>query len=860
MMRPLPIFELNACSKTEINLWKTTLKPGKLLVEDFPQFSRQKKTPMRLSVLSKALAGLIGFSAGLFASDSSPAAADGHDFFEKKVRPVLIENCYECHSAESKKIKGGLLLDTRAGTLKGGETGPAIVPGDPGKSLLVKAILHADEDLKMPPKHKLLPSEVEDLIAWVKMGAPDPREEKTANAKKEIKGKDFWSFKKPEKHAPPQVKQADWPLTDIDFFVLHALEEKGFSPAPPAEKRVWLRRVSFDLIGLPPTPAELADFLADDSAQAYATVVDRLLASPAYGERWGRHWLDVARYADTAGDSSDYPVPQAYRYRDYVIDSFNQDKPFDQFIQEQIAGDLLPHATEEERYSHLIATGYIANARRFGVNPEFVQHLTIEDTIDNLGKAFLGLTVSCARCHDHKYDPISVEDYYGLYGIFSSTKYPFAGSENEKRQRGLPPLLPDEQVSEIFKSFNQEVAPIDEKIKGLEAEIAELRKRRQKEAAGEKAEPAAPSARSFAVIRDEIKELRRQREKLSGKAPQVERAYAVMDGEGKNTRIQLRGEPAKLGDETPRKFLDVLGGQTLPPEEKGSGRLELAQWITDQKNPLTARVLANRIWQQHFGKGLVATPNDFGIRGKAPTHPELLDFLAVRLMEQGWTLKPLHRMIVLSQTYRQSSANSHDYTHADSKNELLWKFDRKRLDAEAIRDAFLLVSGRLDTERPKPHPFPSEDKWGFTQHSPFNAVYDSDMRSVYLMQQRIKKHPFLELFDGADPNSSTAVRSINITPLQALFMMNDKFAHAQAHLFAARVLKTASDDRERIIFAHRAALGRAPTENEIEQMTSYLAAFREKIAGSCSSAELEEKPWESAARVLLSSNEFMFID
>ncbi|MGV3774045.1 MAG: DUF1553 domain-containing protein [Verrucomicrobiales bacterium] len=813
---------------------------------------------MRINVFTSLLTVGFGFGWAVAASELSALTAEQIDFFEKKVRPVLVENCYECHSVQNNKSKGGLALDTREGLLKGGGGGPVIVPHDPDKSLIIKAILRTDEELQMPPKHKLPDEKIQDLIAWVRMGAPDPRGTE-APAEPASDPKDFWSFKKVVKVSPPSVAKTDWPLTEIDFFILQTLENKGLTPAPATDKTTWLRRVTFDLAGFPPAPSEIDDFLDDDSAEAHAKVVDRLLASPAYGERWGRYWLDVVRYADTAGDSSDYPVPQAYRYRDYVIESFNQDKPFDQFIAEQIAGDLLPHKDRQERYKNLIATGYIANSRRFGVNPENVQHLTIEDSIDNLGKAFLGLTVSCARCHDHKYDPLTMEDYYGLYGIFSSTKYPFAGSENEKRQRGLVPLLPEDQVNEIFKAHNEKVGPIEDKIKELEAEIVELR-RKEREKSPESEKDAPVNTRTPRAVREEIRALRRDIEKLTAKAPRVERAYAVTDGEGKDVRIHTRGEPRKPGKVAPRKFIEVLGGYPVPPEVKGSGRLELAKWIASTNNPLTARVLVNRVWQFHFGNGLVTTPNDFGIRGKAPSHPELLDYLAARLMEENWSLKSMHRLMVLSQTYRQSSANPSDWSIPDPNNAYLWKFNRKRLDAEALRDSLLFVSGRLENEKPRPHPFPPEDKWGYTQHNPFNAVYESSYRSVYLMQQRIKKHPYLELFDGADPNSSTAVRTINITPLQALFMMNDKFAHAQSQVFAKRVIESSTDEEERITYAHRVAFGRPPKESELGQMRNYLAAYRASIAGNCTNEELEQKPWESAARVLFSSNEFCFID
>ncbi|MDQ6632767.1 MAG: DUF1549 domain-containing protein, partial [Verrucomicrobiota bacterium] len=407
---------------------------------------------------------------------------EGFDFFEKNIRPVLNDRCYKCHSSQSKKVKGGLLLDSPKTMLQGGETGPAIVPFQPEKSLLLKAIQWSDPDLQMPPKEKLSSAQIKNFETWIKMGAPDPRTELAQSPKSNVKSPtapyDYaaaqtnWAFQKPKNSPIPKVKNKAWPITPIDNFILAKLEDKNIAPNATVNKRVLIRRATFDLTGLPPTPEEIKSFLDDKSPDAFEKVVDRLLASPGYGEQWGRHWLDVARYADTSGCNSDYPIPQAYKYRNYVIQSFNHDKPFDEFIREQIAGDLLPCKTESEKFEKIIATGYLAISRRFGSrNNEF--HLTIEDTIDNVGKGILGLSVSCARCHDHKFDPIPTKDYYALYGIFESTKYAFPGTEIYKHPKDLVPLASGTNIADVFK-YQTDLAILDDEIDKLGEKKREL--------------------------------------------------------------------------------------------------------------------------------------------------------------------------------------------------------------------------------------------------------------------------------------------------------------------------------------------------------------------------------------------------
>ena len=814
---------------------------------------------IRISVALLVAGWVNSLPAAQVASFASSASAEGAEFFEKKIRPLLVERCYECHSDE-KKIKGGLRLDVRDGALKGGNSGPAVVPGKPEKSLLIQAVRYSDGDLQMPPKHRLSPEEIASLEAWVKMGAPDPRSE-TNNAPPAYsvnieEGKKFWSFQPVKSPTPPSTKNRRWVRNDIDRFLLAKLEEKGLSPAPDADKRTLIRRATFDLTGLPPTPEEVDTFLADRSADAFEKIVDRLLASPAYGERWGRHWLDVVRYADTSGCNSDYPIPDAHKYRNYVINAYNRDLPYDEFVREQLAGDLMSAKSDDEHFEKVIATGYLAISRRFGSrNNEF--HLTIEDTIDNVGKSVLGLSVSCARCHDHKFDPILNRDYYALYGIFSSTKYAFPGTEIYRHPKDFVPLVKGANV-DVLATYQAKLAAIDDEIEDLKRKRIALGKVTEEDEEGDMLDPE--TREKLAKVKEDMKAVRERQKELEDNPPDVPRAYGVADGKTADAKIQKKGQPSSLGDVVPRGYLQVLGGYALAKEEKGSGRLELAQWLTDAKNPLTPRVMVNRIWQRHFGRGIVQTPNDFGARGKAPTHPELLDYLAARFVESGWSVKTVHKLIMLSHAYRMSSADNSRYAQIDPNNDWLWRFSPRRLDAEEVRDAMLAVSGNLDRAMGSAHPFPPEGEWKYSQHKPFVAVYETKQRSIYLMQQRIKKNPFLELFDGADTNATTGERNVSTTPLQALFMMNDPFAHEEAEQFAKRIAEL-PDDAERIELAYRLAFGRSASVDEVRAAEEYL---QQCAAGLKETGLPTEKQAHAAlssyCRVLLSSNEFMFLD
>ncbi|WP_442509280.1 PSD1 and planctomycete cytochrome C domain-containing protein [Novipirellula sp. SH528] len=728
-------------------------------------------------------------------SNDPPITDEQLAFFESRIRPLLATHCYECHSSECDELQGGLLVDSRPTMRRGGDTGPAVVPGDVEHSLLIQAVRY-DDAMEMPPDEKLSDAEIADLESWVKMGAPDPRSDATRFVRKKIdvnKARQFWSLRPIADPIPPEPKDTSWGYNEIDRFVAVELDRHRLRPVGDADKRTLIRRATYDLIGLPPSPAEVASFLADESPDAFAKVVDRLLESPHYGERWGRHWMDLVRYADTAGDNSDYPIPEAYRYRNYIIDSLNADKPYDQFLREQIAGDLLPAATDLQRNEQTIATGYLAISRRFGsVVKDYPQHLTIEDSLDNIGRAVLGMTVTCARCHDHKFDPISQDDYYGLYGILASSRYPFPGIELDSKPRDFVPLV-------------------------------------------EKGKPSKTLV------------------------------YAMAEGDVDDAAVHLRGEPTKPGDVIPRRFLEVLGGQMLSAEEtRHSGRLSLATWLTAVDNPLTARVMVNRIWQYHFGTGLVKTPSDFGVRGLPPTHPELLDWLASRFIADGWSIKQVHRRIMLSRTYQLSSQVDDNAAaiQTDPNNDWHWRFNRQRLDAETLRDTLLVLSGELETSMPRePHPFPSTDKWKYTQHHPFRDVYDSNKRSVYLMMARLNARPYFTTFDGADQNASTSVRDSSVTTVQSLYLMNDPFVHERAEKLATRLLQADQDHDARLVLAYEWIYGRLPTAAERTDITQWMRSMNDALKQSENAKDVREREtWTAFTRSMLRTNEFLYVD
>jgi hypothetical protein len=808
----------------------------------------------------------------LFCAAPFVHGGDSETFFELNIRPVLAGTCFKCHG--DKKTSHGLRVDSREALLRGGDSGPAIVPGDPERSLLMQAIQYAHDDLKMPPDKRLPDRVVADFAAWVKQGAAWPKSVKSIGSA--FQEQRHWAFESLRKTYPPS-DPSGWAETPIDRYMATKYREHGLKPAREADKRTLIRRLTFDLVGLPPTPEETAAFLADDSSNAWAKLVERLLASPHYGERWGRHWMDVVRYADTAGDNADYPIPEAHRYRDYIIDAFNADKPYDQFVQEQIAGDLLAKQGPGEKYAErLVATGFLALARRYATAPYELWHLTMEDTIETTGRAFLGLTLRCARCHDHKFDPVTQKDYYAIYGIFASTQFPWTGGEEfasmKKPREHLVPLMPMDGTAlwrAVQRSIRNKLAAENKRTSEQVSRLADLvgQLATQKQGDASKAQREALT-KEFEAIQKQL----RAREKALREDPwlleksnlpdDLPAAFAVEEGQPGDVHLQVRGEVDQQGPIVQRgvpQFLAGSGPLNIP--SGSSGREQLAKWLTDVDNPLTARVMANRIWQHHFGRGIVTTPSNFGIRGEPPTHRELLDWLAGQFIASGWSIKALHRHILLSKTYRLASDNDASNAAKDPGNRWYWRFDRRRLDAEEIRDALLQAAGRLDRSRPGAHPFPPIDQWKWTQHAPFKEVYPTNHRSVYLMTQRFQRHPFLALFDGPDTNTSTEQRTRSTVPQQALFLMNNPWMREQAEGFAHRLIHSAQDPWQRIELAHQLAWSRLARPMELEMGVHYIDAYKKELEkNGVPTGRLEAEAWTSYARILLSANEFVYVD
>ncbi|MBM3833369.1 MAG: DUF1553 domain-containing protein [Verrucomicrobia bacterium] len=697
-----------------------------------------------------------------------------------------------------------------------------------------------------------------------------------------------WAFVPLKKTAPPSDPTTS-STHPIDLFVSAKLREKSLKPVELADKRTLARRLYFDLIGLPPRPDELQAFLDDTSAQAWPRLVDKLLASSHYGERWGRHWMDVVRYADTAGDNADYPIPEVHLYRDYIIDSFNADKPYDQFVREQLAGDILAQQSPRERYAEqVVATGFLALSRRYGTGPGELWHLVLEDTIETAGRSFLGLTLRCARCHDHKYDPITTQDYYALYGIFASTRFPWAGSEEvaskQFNRMQFAPLVPSAEALPRFEAHEQKVKQLRTEIERTEKEdtivVALQNVNAQIEQLSNEKRRLENEKQDTRSLQSQLSELGKQRDetkrKLDAKLKTLRTelrnlqkpglpsdlpgAYAVQEGQPSDARVQLRGDPSNQGAVVERNVPQFLAnGQKLNIPKGSSGRLQFADWMI--QHPLTARVVVNRIWQYHFGKGIVATPSNFGLRGDPPTHPELLDWLAARFIESGWSFKTMHRLIVSSKTYQLSSRENAADLEKDPGNQLYWRHDRRRLEAEAIRDSMMMAAGTLNLAGPREHAFPPIKDWGWTQHHPFKEIYPSNHRSIYLMTQRFQRHPYLALFDGPDTNTSTDVRRDSTVPLQALYMMNNDFVREQAVAFAKRLIATSSDFRQRIRLASELAWSRQPNENELDKAGLYLGQFREELAREGVTQEDHElETWTSYARIIFGANEFVYVD
>lgn len=868
-------------------------------------------------------------------------ANEGIEFFEKEIRPILVERCYKCHSAEH-KIKGGLNLDSRAGLQQGGDSGAVVVAKDAGASLLIEAVRYHNRDLQMPPKNRLPDQEIRLLEKWVNLGAPDPREGSAtidAGGMSLEEGKKFWSFRPLASVSPPETDPSP-----VDAFIRKKLEEENLSFAPPADRRTLIRRITQNLTGLPPTTEEVAAFVADTSSDAFSKLVDRLLDSPHYGVRWGRHWLDVARYSDSNGLDENLGFGQAWRYRDYVVASFNEDKPYDRFLIEQLAGDLLSDADTES----ITGTGFLQLGPKVLAEPnlEKMKMDIIDEQLDTLGKAFLGMTFGCVRCHDHKFDPVTQADYYSLAAIFKGTKtihdrdrgikkwveYSLATEEEAARFKELEKeIAAKKKVATDFKSKEVVKLRTEARSKAVEYLVAAKRfdttaplsvveeiaapenlhprilhhcrmhlsfhredpffavwhdgneqqirdhygplfEKAEKIKKGDPKNPqletakavlynnsgflAVPTVEAFAFDKETLAEYHRlldQQRAFEISAPDEPSLMSVCEGDEvvAEIPIHIRGSYQNLGEKVSRSVPAVMRWSNEPPafSPESSGRLELARWMTDSRHPLTARVIVNRVWAWHFGTGLVKTTENFGVMGDRPSHPELLDWLTGYFVENGWSLKKLHRLILNSRTWQQSASHPEfaSYSLIDPENRFLWRANIRRLEAEQIRDSILSVADRLDTEfGGKTLPLRNR-QFVFNHTSQDHTKYHSLRRAIYLPVIRNNLYPMFEQFDYPDPTMPTGVRNETVIAPQALVLMNDGLIMDSAEALAYKVTTSYQENKGRIRHLYEEAFGRPPTKEETSRIEDFVKSAP------------EDKAWPLVCQSLLVSNEFIYL-
>ena len=939
----------------------------------------------------KGIAAVITLALALAASPSVAATPEEAEFFEKNIRPIFAQKCATCHGEQLQSA--GLNLTTPEGFYKGADSGPLLVGNDPSNSRLLLAVGYEDK-FKMPPAGKLPADEIEALTAWIKMGAPWPGAMRKTVSTEQPSGqrwtedqRNHWAFQPVRAQDPPAVTNEAWAQNPIDHFILAKLEGEDLSPAPRADPLPLLRRAKYDLHGLPPTEAEIEEFLADEAPGAFARLTDRLLDSPRYGEKWGRHWLDVARYADSTGLDDDYKLPHTWRYRDYVIESFNEDVAFDRFIAEQLAGDLLPAEKPGEiNRRGIIATGFLAVGPKPLVQQDKVKlkYDVVDEQIDTTSKAFLGLTIACARCHDHKFDPISTKDYYSLASIFASAEN-FEDIEPLVSEVHFEPLVPPEQyqrhvdytrkkqdrkawvsgavdiamyrhitwqsgpkladymlaarrvyaegkptaamaeelgldlaVLEDWVTYLEpgdtlrlyllpwyEAAPED--IEGLaeqyeqrfltrgRSEIAKLECWLEEALAAIQSDADLPDRDRFTPSKDRlfaevalsggemgeggaeingpfsipkkqreelldaaskqlIEELRSQIEELECEAPpEPDMAYAVREAESVEQHVFVRGSHSNPGEAAPKAFPTAIAGERPPKIMKGSGRLELARWLASPDHPLTSRVAVNRIWHWHFSEGLVRTPNNFGVTGQAPTHPELLDYLARQFIRSGWSIKSMHRLLMNSSTYQTSSQVSDEVWQLDPSNRLWSRFQRRRLSVEEMRDSMLALDGSLDLTMGG-NLTDNLDSFGYEQ--PFFHPDETQRRTVYLPLYRNKLPPDLTLFDFANSTTSAGQRSLSTIAPQGLYLMNSDFVASRARALAETLLaQEGLTDRERIDRAYWTILSRPAEPEEASRMLAYVRGYPGSEHG-----ENHLDAWGSLCRVMLVSNEFHYVN
>jgi len=885
------------------------------------------------SFITLTFLGLLPGVAGVFAAE--PTTED-LAFFEKKIRPVLVQNCYKCHSASSEEVQGELLLDTREGIRKGGLSGHAVVPKNLDESLLIEAIRYQDDDLAMPPDGKLPDSVIADFEKWIMMGAPDPRDGKAAPFFKPdwTKSRNHWAFKVPKQPAIPKVKDENWARSEIDRFVLAELEERSLKPVGDVDRRTLIRRLYFDLNGLPPTPQESDSFAEDTDPKAYEKLVDRLLDSEHFGERWGRHWLDVARYAESSGKESNITYPHAWRYRDYVIDSLNADKPYNEFIREQVAGDMMSARDDRHRAELITATGFLAigpKSHNEGSRSQFAADLA-DEQIETMSRSMLGLTIACARCHDHKFDPITQREYYGMAGIFqsSSTYYGTVetqGNRRDSRLRTLPietaatkakPLTAESrarlektladgkeererlsaQAKEDRKNDTLEKITWNKELQqALNAQLNSTRKlqvdgdfgsntknaliqfqRLKKLPDHGRPDEATRKALGISSLKENYDsyryflQTRRVRDRMNVASAQLNnytedgtakpQAMGMRErGYGRDTRLLVLGQARRPRQSVARGFVKIVNPDYHVSFSRGaSGRLQLADWLVAPNNPLTSRVMVNRIWHHLFGQGLLSNMDNFGSTGGDPSHPELLDHLALRFAKNGWSIKGMIREIVHSRTYQLASEYESAYYDADPSNRYLWRRSTRPLDAESIRDSMLSASGLLKPERPRGSAASNAGDGRVSRQSRTLRT-TTDHRSVYLPIVRDMISEPLRLFDYAEPSMVTGKRDITTVPAQALYLMNDSFVTRVADAMARRVLAEQASPDERIKLAYQLAYGRPPKADELEKTQQF---FNHYLAGTDDNSRRSQyyrgNAMSTFCQALLCSAEFRYLD
>jgi len=795
-----------------------------------------------------------------FTGSAVHAADDGEaiEFFEKRIRPVLANNCYRCHGPE--KQESDLRLDSYAAMLRGGATSPAVVPESPDESLLIHVIEYEDEELQMPPDKRLDDEVVQDFRDWIADGAAHPEAKPSEPGKPATDAAqpttEHWSFQPVTRPNLPKVERVNWPQSTIDYFILAQLEEKQLGVTQPADQRSLMVRATIDLTGLPPTREQIEEYLSDRAPGSYERLLDRLLASPAYGERWGRHWLDVARYADSNGLDENIAHGNAWRYRDYVIRALNHDKPFDRFVREQVAGDLLTAEHADLALESQVATGFLTLGPKVLAEGDEtkMQMDIIDEQIDTVGRGLLGLTLGCARCHDHKFDPISTRDYYSLAGIFKSTKT-MASFKRIAQWNEVEVWSKAEQ--EAYNSAHERVVAAEKSLTEFIAKANEGVKTRVK-LEGE------PKQEEFAKHYDEqttrqVEQLTTTVGELKAARGEIPMAMGVTDGEVSDVKVHIRGSHLSLGAVAERTTPAVFTSVETPAfSENQSGRLQLANWLTDPSHPLTSRVIVNRIWRWHFGRGLVDSTDNFGLLGDYPSHPDLLDHLASGLMQRDWSIKELHKWIMLSSTYQMGSNHNLHAAQQDPENIFLWRYPIRRVEAEVIRDRLLFVSGLLDRSMGGSMLHVKNREFFFDHTSKDLTNYDSPRRSIYLPVVRNNLYDFFQLFDYTDASVASGDRSSSTVAPQALYMMNSPLVEEAACKLAERLPDASVKVRLEALYWY--ALSRPPVSEELQRAKKYIKQLKTQLTlDGVEAEELEYKTWQALCQSVLATSEFMYL-